>query len=88
MTTNQFKSDIVFLKIAVLPVSDARLQWTTIPTAFRLWDASRLLKLVRNQSYLEAGITPTVVMLAHATMQWSEAALTSLTRTASHREKK
>ena len=88
MTTNQFKSDMIFLKIAVLPVSDARLQWSTIPTAFRLWDASRLLKLVRNQSYLEPGITPTVVMLAHATMQWSEVARTSLTHTASHWEKR
>lgn len=74
-----------FWYILVLPVSEARLQWITMPTAFFLWLASSMFKLVRNQSYFEPGMTPQVVKFAQATTQWLSYDVTSLARQANHR---
>lgn len=68
----------LFRFIVVLHVSEPRLQCTRIPMPFFLLLAKRFVKLVRNQSYLAAGMTPTVVRFPHTTTQWSSVVRTSL----------
>ena len=62
----------------VLPVSEARLQWTISAKPFLLWVARIFVMDVKKKSYFAAGITPTVVMLHQSTTQWSSVAFTSL----------
>ena len=61
----------------VLPVSEARLPWTTIAMELRLCDAKMFDTAVIKKSILAAGVTPEVGKLSHTTRQWSLALRTS-----------